>query len=283
MIIDSHCHAWKYWPYTPEVPDPESRGTIEQLLFAMDQNGVDAAFLVCARIDHNPGNNEYIGEQVKRYPGRIYQVADVDCSWWPTYHTPGADKRLSETADNLPIVAFTHYLASTDKGEWLLSDDGMDFFRVAAERNLIASIACGPQHLPVLRQLGEAFPSVPILLHHMAMVRAHERWPHPNLQELLRCAAVPNIYVKISGFAYASTVKWDFPYSESLWLVRAIYENFGPHRMCWGSDYPVVRQFMTYQHALEAFRTHCTFVTEEDKSWILGKSLARLLEERQPA
>ena len=65
-------------------------------------------------------------------------------------------------------------------------------------------------------------------------------------------------------------------------MVRAIYENFGPQRMCWGSDYPVVRQFMTYQHSLEAFRTHCTFVTDEDKAWILGESLYRLLRERQP-
>jgi L-fuconolactonase len=282
MIIDSHCHAWTYWPYVPTVPDPESRGRIEQLLFAMDQSGVDRAMIVCARIDHNPENNEYIAEQVKQYPDRIYQVADVDCSWWPTYHTPGAAARLTETADRLPIVGFTHYLAGEDDG-WLTSDEGMAFFRVAAERNLLASISCAPHHLASLRQVAAAFPSLPILIHHMGMVKAAERWPHPNLQELLRCAEQPNMYVKVSGFAYAATVKWDFPYSETLWLVRTLYENFGPHRLCWGSDYPVVRQFMTYRHSLEAFRTHCTFVTEDDKASILGENLARLLQERQPA
>ncbi len=62
-------------------------------------------------------------------------------------------------------------------------------------------------------------------------------------------------------------------------MIRSLYERFGPYRMCWGSDYPVVRFFMTYQHALEAFRTHCTFVSEQDKTWILGKTLARLLEQ----
>ena len=40
MIVDAHCHAWATWPYQPPVPDPESRGRIEQLLFEMDQNGV---------------------------------------------------------------------------------------------------------------------------------------------------------------------------------------------------------------------------------------------------
>ena len=34
---------------------------------------------------------------------------------------------------------------------------------------------------------------------------------------------------------------------------------------------------MTYQHALEAFRTHCTFIPENDKAEILGGTLHRLL------
>jgi L-fuconolactonase len=283
MIIDSHCHAWTYWPYEPPVPDPESRGRVEQLLFAMDQSGVDRAMIVCARIDHNPENNEYIAEQVKRFPDRLYQVADVDCSWWPTYHTPGAAARLNETADRFSLVGFTHYLAGDDDGSWLVTDEGMDFFRAAANRNLLASISCAPHHLAPLRQVAAAFPSLPILIHHMGMVKAAERWPHPKLQELLRCVQLPNMYVKVSGFAYAATVKWDFPYSETLWLVRTLYENFGPDRLCWGSDYPVVRQFMTYQQSLEAFRTHCTFVTPADQELILGNSLYRLLQERQPA
>ena len=33
MIIDSHCHAWTTWPYDTRVPDPGSRGRVEQLLF----------------------------------------------------------------------------------------------------------------------------------------------------------------------------------------------------------------------------------------------------------
>ena len=280
MIIDSHCHAWTYWPYQPPVPDPDSRGRIEQLIFAMDQSGVDRAMIVCARIDHNPDNNEYIADQVRRFPDRLTMVADVDCFWWPTHNTPGAAARLADTADRLPIVGFTYYLDGAEDGAWMVTPDGMDFFRTAAERNLIASISCAPHHHRYLRQVAAAFPSLPILVHHMGMVKAHERWPHPNLQEVLKSAQLPNMVLKLSGFAYAATVKWDFPYSETLWLVRVLYEHFGPHRMCWGSDYPVVRQFMSYRHSLEAFRTHCTFVSEEDKAWILGKSLDRLLAER---
>ena len=69
MIIDSHCHAWTTWPYDTTVPDPQHRGTIEQLLFEMDKEGVDRAVLICARIDHNPANNEYIARGVAALAG----------------------------------------------------------------------------------------------------------------------------------------------------------------------------------------------------------------------
>ena len=68
MIIDCHTHAWDYWPYEPQVPNPERPGRVEKLLWEMDQNGVDKAIIVCARIEHNPHNNDYIADCVRQYP-----------------------------------------------------------------------------------------------------------------------------------------------------------------------------------------------------------------------
>ena len=98
-VIDAHCHAWEVWPYQPSVPDPESRGRIEQLLFEMDQNGVDRAAVICAGIDHNPHNNDYIAAQAQRWPDRLVQFADIDSKWLATHHTPGAAGRLIAAAD----------------------------------------------------------------------------------------------------------------------------------------------------------------------------------------
>ena len=87
-IIDSHCHAWSYWPYAPDVPDPEHRGRVEQLLHEMDAHGIDQAVVVCAQIDHNPDNNAYVAHRVAAYPERLHQVVDLDSAWSTTYHTP---------------------------------------------------------------------------------------------------------------------------------------------------------------------------------------------------
>ena len=277
MIIDSHTHAWPRWPYQPPVPDDESHGTIEQLLNEMDLHSVDQAVLVCARIDRNPDNNDYIADSVKRYPDRIIQFADIDCSWTETYHTPGAVDRLTEASDKYALKGYTHYLRGDDDGSWFFSDEGQQFFQMTADRELIVSMAMGSQQQPALRQLAAQFPSVPFLCHHMSGARAGEEPPYPKLKEVLASAKVPNIYIKMSGFAYVSQVSWGFPYSDTGWIVRAIYEHFGPDRLCWGSDYPVVRSAMTYQHALEAFRTYCTFIPDADKAQILGGTLHRLL------
>ncbi len=277
MIIDSHCHAWTRWPYTPPVPDDEHRAKIEQLINEMDLNGVDQALVVCAQIDHNPENNAYIAQQVSRFPTRLHQVVDLDSEWSLTYHQAGASERLKKMVDQWPIKGFTHYLAPNDDGAWLYGDEGQKLFQVAADHNLIASISCLPHQQPAIRRIAELFPSVPILCHHMGWVKAHEGAPYIGLKQILDSAKLPNIYIKLSGFAYATSINWNFPYSDTHEIVRAEYEHFGASRICWGSDYPVVRFFMTYRQSLEAFRFHCSFVTEEDKAWILGGTLAKLL------
>ncbi len=276
MIIDSHCHAWLRWPYEPRVPDDESRGTVEQLLFEMDRNGVDRAVLVCARIERNPDDNDYGAGCVKRFPDRLDMFADVDCSWWPSYQVSGSADRLAGAAAAYPMKGFTHYVKGDDDGSWYLGEEGTRFFETAQEMKLIASLAIGANLQPVVRELAGRFPDVPFLCHHMAGSRVGDG---ERMKMICASADAPNVYVKISGFSYAMNErKWDYPYHETHDVIRCLYDAFGPDRLCWGSDYPVVRNYMTYQQALEAFRLHCDFIPENDREAILGDSLKKLLD-----
>lgn len=276
-IIDSHCHAWTYWPYQPPVPDPECRGKVEQLLNEMDRNGIDQALIVCAEIEHNPENNVYIANQIQQHFPRLHQLVDLDSKWSATYHQPGADKRIYQMAEKWPIKGFTHYIQEDEDGSWLYGPEGQKMFRAAEALNLIVSLSCLPHQQPAVRRIAEMFPQTPILCHHMGFVNSGNRILRENLQEVLTSAQHPNIYMKISGFAYAAEITWDYPYSGTQWIVEAIYDRFGPQRMCWGSDYPVVRFFMTYRQALETLRYHCKFISTQDQEWILGLTLDRLI------
>ena len=94
---------------------------------------------------------------------------------------------------------------------------------------------------------------------------------------VLAAAAVPNIHIKLSGFGFAVSTGWDFPQAATHDLVRALYQQFGPLRLCWGSDYPVSQRYMTYRQSLEVLRTHCHFIADGDMQMILGGNLRSLL------
>ena len=277
MIIDSHTHAWPRWPYQPPVPDDESRGKVEQLLHEMDLHDVEKAILICARIDRNPENNDYVAACVKRYPDRLIQFADVDCSWTDTYHTDGAAERLKTAAETYALKGYTHYLRGDDDGTWFFSEEGQRFFQTTAELGLIASIAMGSHQHEALRKLAAQFPTVPILCHHMGGARAGEETPISAAQagtRLSRRAEYPHQDVRfrlcLAGSMGLSAIRYTLDRPCSLRTLRT-------ESSLLGSDYPVVRNFMTYQHALEAFRTHCPFIPEADKTEILGGTLQRLL------
>lgn len=293
LIIDSHCHAWAYWPYGNKpaaeavpLPDPETRGRVEQLLYEMQVNNVDQALIVCAQLDHNADNNAYIASQVQRFAGKLHQAADLDCEWSPTYHTPGAADRLRRMAEQWPLVAFTHYLRANEDGAWLNSQEGHKVFEAAAELNLMASLACLPHQHAAVNKVAERFPSVPILIHHLGHIArvypggSSKSKPGDDLRQVLKSALYPNVFVKVSGFAYAAARKWEYPYADVTWILTALYHAFGPERLCWGSDYPVVRYYMTYQQSLEVFRGHYDFIPPADKARILGENLAGLLASR---
>lgn len=274
MIIDAHCHAWEHWPYRPPVPDLQSRGRVEQLLWEMDRSGVDRAVLVCARIGDNAGNNDYGARCAAEHPDRLVQFADVDSSWSRTYHRPGAAARLAAVVQRYRLKGFTHYLR--DDPEWLTSEAGLAFWTRAADLNLIASIALSPDWQPALRQLAARFPTLTFLCHHMAGARADDS---AGLDEIVASAVCPNVWLKLSGFHYVASRPWDFPHADAKAVARRLYEAFGPNRLCWGSDYPVVRFYMTYQQSLEVVRAHCEFIPADEQDMILGGNMGRLLAE----
>jgi len=281
-IVDSHCHAWRRWPYSPPVPNEESRGTVEQLIYEMDVHGVAQAVVVCAAIEHNPDNVEYVARARERHPGRLHVVPDVDCWWSSTYHSPGSADRLRALADRYPIAGFTHYVEDRNDG-WLLSDEANQLFALAGERRLIASIGAGPAWQSDLRRLASRHPSVPVLCHILGGARAEHGIGSADFAEIAASAAVPNIYLKVAGLHYTSERPWDYPWLDVIALFSRLFEAYGPARLCWGSDFPASTRYCTFRQSLEAIRSHCPFLTPSDLRLVLGDTMARLLATGQAA
>jgi predicted TIM-barrel fold metal-dependent hydrolase len=168
----------------------------------------------------------------------------------------------------------THYIDEQASAEWLLGEEGSACLRLLAERGVILSLACGALQVPVVAQAAASHPDLTVLVHHMGRPKSGSAG---MLSAVLAGAAASNVFVKISGFGYGVDEGWDFPYPTMQETARALRDAFRADRLCWGSDYPVVRRFMTYAQSLEIVRSHCGFFSTQEREQVLGATMARLL------
>jgi predicted TIM-barrel fold metal-dependent hydrolase len=87
-------------------------------------------------------------------------------------------------------------------------------------------------------------------------------------------ARSPKVFVKISHTWSLS--KEAYPWLDSQWLVKRLYDAFGPKRLLWASDWPIAKDRATYQQRLAVVRDDMTFLTAEDKRWLFGKTAERV-------
>jgi predicted TIM-barrel fold metal-dependent hydrolase len=282
VIIDSHTHAWRVWPYaTASVPDPSIRGSIEQLLFDMDRHGIDRAVVLAACVDHNPDNDAYVLDGAARHPDRLLPFIDVDSMWSETYHRPGASERLRERCASAKLAGIGHFLHDANDG-WLTSDDADAWLREARAQRLVVSIAAGPAWFEDLGRVATRHPDVPLLLHHVGMIRHVDRNAEADVRALVALAAHPNIGVKASGFYAGSEDTAEYPYAAQVALFQPVYEAFGPRRVTWGSDHPVAAwEGCSLPQARDVVQRHAPYIRPEDLPLVMGGTMATLLEQRR--
>jgi len=277
MILDGHCHVWERWPYEPAPPDVASRSRAEQLLFEMDAAGVERAAIICAAIGENPRNVDYAFECATRRPGRFVVFPDVDCRWSRDYHAPGAARRLAKALERWRFEGFTHYLSEQESGDWLVSEEGREFFALAATHRLIVSLSALPHQMPNVIALAGLIPTTPIICHHFAFLGPRSAATPDSMGLVLGAAAAPNVFIKYSGAGNVAAPDHEFPYRELQSDFDRLADAFGAPRMIWGSDYPVSRRHMTYKQTLSHLVRHGPFRGPSLEA-VLSGNLTMLLE-----
>ncbi|MBL8600276.1 MAG: amidohydrolase family protein [Devosia sp.] len=269
MIVDSHCHCWPSWPYG-KVVDPTTRGSSDRLVSELDENGIAHAIVICASIEANASNNEYVYQEATRFAGRLTVAVDLDSRWTPTYHQRGASERLQRACDLWRPGGFAHYLTDeSSAAEYFLSVEGKRLFQVAEREGLFASIGCRPPHLDTISKLAKNFPTVPLLLNHLAFLTDVEIERASVRQSVRALRSTQNIYVKISGVGNIDR-SGEYPFPDFSKVIRILYDELGPNQLVWGSDFPVSAAYMTYRQTIDILRSHQLFMPKTDIDTILA-------------
>jgi len=267
LLVDSHVHVWKNDPKYPWAPGlaraPEEDATVERLLDVMTHHGTEKTVLV--QVIYYTWDNRYTADCLKRHPDRFEAVCRVDPE------SPSAADDLSCWVEEHGFRGVRLSPGVGPEGDWFISPDLHPLWQRAQDLRVPVCILTHLDRLPDLEKLVQRFGEVPVCVDHMAFppVDGPEELP-----KLLNLAKYPTVYVKVSGTWAVS--KEPYPYRDTHEIVHRVYDAFGPKRLMWGTDWPLVENKCGYTGALDLPRREFAFLTDEDKKWVLGRTACTL-------
>ncbi|MCX6625105.1 MAG: amidohydrolase family protein [Acidobacteria bacterium] len=266
-VIDPHVHVWKHDPKYPwakeTVKPPPADCTPEMLLALMRENGVSRTVII--QVIHYRYDNSYLADVLQQYPREFAGVARVD----PL--NPAAPDHLSRLIQEQKFQGVRLSPGAGAVGDWIQGPLMPPLWKRCHELKASMNILTNPGRLPDIAKLADRFPGLTIVIDHMADCALDKP---EDLAKLLALARFPNLFVKVSHTWGLS--RQPYPYPDSQQQVKKLYDQFGPKRLMWGTDWPLVEGFCGYAKALALVRDHMTFLNDEDKRWMLAKTIERV-------
>jgi len=258
-------HVWKHdpkYPFAEGAKPPERDATPEMLLDLMKANGVSKTVII--QVIHYKYDNSYLADVLKQYPKMFQGVARVD----PL--DPAAPDHLSKlTAQGFRGVRISP--AANASGDWFHGPLMPPLWKRAHELKVPMTVLAPITRMPEVGALLEKLPDLTVVIDHMADCPVDQP---AELEKLIALKRYPNLFVKISHTWSLS--KQPYPWLDAQELVRRLHQSFGPQRLMWATDWPIVEGHSTYAKALTVVRDDMKFLNDEDKSWMLSKTIERV-------
>ena len=253
MIVDAHHHLWTAdyaWLAAPELAPIRREYTVDDLLARVDEAGVDRTILVEAGREDAEETREFLA--VAANQPRIAAVVG-----WADPLSPGLAGTLAghRSADGgAKLAGVRSQLQGDPDPDALARPDLHEGLAVIAEAGLVFDLVIRSDQLAGAVVAAKALPQARFVLDHLAKpaIRGGDLgcWP----DDLRRLADCPNVVAKLSGLVTeADWAAWT-P-SDLAPVVEHALAVFGPDRLLWGSDWPVVDLAGGYSRWLRTARS----------------------------
>jgi len=266
-IIDPHVHVWKNDPRYPWAKEttrpPEKDATPEMLIGLMKANGVEKTVIV--HVIYYRWDNSYTADVLKQYPQYFQGVARVNPE------DPAAPDHLSRLVGQQGFRGVRLSPAGDELGDWIRGPLMPPLWERCRSLKVPMTVLAPSTRMPDVGKLIEKFSDLTVVIDHMADTPLDKP---QELEKLIALHRYPKVFVKISHTWSLS--RQPYPYPDAQEQVRRLYDSFGPQRLMWGTDWPMVEAHCGYARALAVVRDEMKFLSEEDKSWILGKTVERV-------
>lgn len=238
-IIDAHHHLWdldvrdQEWITGPELTPLRRSFTLEDYEAEARTAGITAGVLV---------QTVTVAEETPEF---LSLAAGSDLIGavvgWTDLTSPGIGDELARLR-GLPggeyLRGIRHQVQSEPDPGWLTRPEVLRGLRAVAAAGLVYDVLVLAHQLPAAIQAAAAVPELTFVLDHLGKPPISTHAVEPWSTGLRRFAALPNTVCKLSGLVTeADWASWTVddlrPYAD------LALEAFGPHRLMFGSDWPV--------------------------------------------
>jgi predicted TIM-barrel fold metal-dependent hydrolase len=266
-VIDSHVHVWKHDPkfhFAAGAHVPARDATPETLLGLMQANGVQRTVII--QVIHYRYDNRYLASVLKQYPQKFKGVARVD----PL--DPAAPDHLSRLVEEDSFRGVRLSPSADPAGDWIAGPLMLPLWKRCEALKVPMTILAPITRMTAVGRLMDQCPDLTLVIDHMADCPVDQPQELDNLIALKRH---PRTFVKISHTWSLSKEK--YPWLDAQNLVQRLHATFGPRRLMWATDWPIIENSgATYAQALTLVRHDMAFLNEDDKRWMLSKTISQV-------
>ncbi|MDO6732355.1 amidohydrolase family protein [Marinovum sp. 2_MG-2023] len=236
MIIDAHQHYWQldrggYGWIGPHRPVLNRDHMPEDLAGSLITNGIARTIVVQSVPE--VAETEFLLGLARDTPGIAGVVG------WVDPETAEGAHDLMRMAQDPALVGVRAMAQPQPEADWLRRLIGSPVLKQLEAADLVLDLLVQPHHLAPALDLALAHPGVRMVVDHAAKPDPADlaAWEH-GMERLAGCS---NVSCKLSGLTACVS-------GPSLTQVTStLVRLFGPARLIWGSDWPVLNETSTYR------------------------------------
>jgi L-fuconolactonase len=193
---------------------------------------------------------------------------------WTDFDAADAVARIDALAARKLLVGLRPMVHDIADDDWLLGPGLAPRLTAMARGDLVFDALVRPRHLPRLLAVVGRHPDLQFVLDHCGKPRLATGDIATWQRDIALLAQHPNIVCKLSGLVTEATPDWQI--ADLCRAVDHVLACFGPQRMLWGSDWPVVNLAGGFARWFAATETLLADLSADEKADIFGGNAARI-------
>jgi L-fuconolactonase len=270
MRVDAHHHFWRIdrgdygWLTAEALPRLYRDFLPADLAPLLAQAGVDKTVLVQAA--ETPGETQFLLDLAAQTPFVGGVVG------WTDFAAPDAPGEIERLSRQPALKGLRPMLQDLPDADWILREDVQPALRATAACGLRFDALIKPQQLRAVRRMLERHPDLAVVIDHGAKPLIAEGRVEPWAGHLRAIARESRAVCKLSGLVTEAAPGWTVetlrPYFDVL------LDAFGPPRLMFGSDWPVLTDNGDYLGWVAAAETLTAGLSEVERGQVFGGTAA---------